>query len=108
MQLKVYGFCSLFFFFAIKEQSISEDIGAGEASDALSALSNEECSIASEILDKNCHAITDSIVSHSHINAAEIIQVSFFFCYFSFYPFIVFVLSRGGGDFSFQIGNEFY
>lgn len=50
---------------------MSEDIGAIEASDVLSAISNEECSVTSEILDKN-----SSIHSHSHINAIEVIQVS--------------------------------
>ncbi|KRF78928.1 uncharacterized protein Dvir_GJ10956, isoform B [Drosophila virilis] len=35
----------------LQEQSSSEDLG-GEASDVLSAISNEECSVASEIFDK--------------------------------------------------------
>lgn len=35
----------------LQEQSSSEEIG-GEASDVLSAISNEECSVASEIFDK--------------------------------------------------------
>ncbi|XP_052837076.1 diacylglycerol kinase eta isoform X2 [Drosophila gunungcola] len=36
----------------ITEQSSSDDLG-GEASDVLSAISNEECSVASEIFDKH-------------------------------------------------------
>lgn len=55
-----------------QEQSISEDIPGGEASDILSAISNEECSVASEILDKNSSCNSHS---QSHIHAAEIIQV---------------------------------
>lgn len=56
-----------------KEQSLSEDNGGVEASDILSAISNEECSVTSEILDKNSSG--NSQQSQSHINAAEIIQV---------------------------------
>lgn len=40
-----------------------------EASDILSAISNEECSVTSEILDKNSSA-------NSQIHAAEMIQVN--------------------------------
>lgn len=47
---------------------MSEDIGGIEASDILSAISNEECSVTSEILDKNSSGT-------SHINAIDMIQV---------------------------------
>lgn len=61
-------------FIYLKEHSLSEDIGAVEASDILSAISNEECSVTSEILDKNSSANSQST---SHINAIEVIQVIF-------------------------------
>lgn len=54
-------------YFALQEQSISDE-NAAEASDVLSAISNEECSVTSEILDKNSSG-------NSQIHAAEIIQV---------------------------------
>lgn len=57
-----------------QEQSVSDENG-GEASDILSAISNEECSVTSEILDKNSSG--NSQFSQSHIHAAEIIQVMF-------------------------------
>lgn len=53
---------------ALQPGSISEDVNAAELSDILSAISNEECSVASEILDKQPDL-------DSHIHAAEIIQV---------------------------------
>lgn len=53
-----------------QEHSISDE-NAAEASDVLSAISNEECSVTSEILDKN----SSNSQSQSHIHAAEIIQV---------------------------------
>lgn len=56
----------------LQEHSISEENPAVEASDVLSAISNEECSVASEILDKNSSGNSQS---QSHIHAAEIIQV---------------------------------
>lgn len=45
-----------------------------EGSDVLSAISNEECSVTSEILDKNSSGNSQS---QSHLHAAEIIQVIF-------------------------------
>lgn len=65
--------CSWSYFHLPKDHSLSEDIGAVEASDVLSAISNEECSVTSEILDKNSSINSHS---HSHINAIEVIQVS--------------------------------
>lgn len=53
---------------SLQPGSISEDVNAAEASDILSAISNEECSVTSEILDKQPDL-------DSHIHAAEIIQV---------------------------------
>ncbi|XP_064545646.1 diacylglycerol kinase eta isoform X2 [Drosophila montana] len=59
------------------EQSSSEDMG-GEASDVLSAISNEECSVASEIFDKPepGHSLGDIIQSldasnFTHIDSPE-------------------------------------
>lgn len=57
--------------FLFKDQSLSEDIGAVEASDILSAISNEECSVTSEILDKHSSG-------NAHINAIEEVQVIYF------------------------------
>jgi len=51
-----------------QERSSSEEL-PGEASDVLSAISNEECSVTSEILDK---ALNDSL--SQPINIADIIQ----------------------------------
>ncbi|XP_031629106.1 diacylglycerol kinase eta isoform X3 [Contarinia nasturtii] len=53
------------------EQSISDE-NLAEASDVLSAISNEECSVTSEILDKTSSG--NSQQSQSNIHAAEIIQ----------------------------------
>lgn len=61
-----------FILFNNQEHSISEE-NAAEASDVLSAISNEECSVTSEILDKNSYGNSQS---QSHIHAAEIIQVN--------------------------------
>ncbi|XP_043863129.1 diacylglycerol kinase eta isoform X4 [Drosophila mojavensis] len=59
------------------EQSSSEDLG-GEASDVLSAISNEECSVASEIFDKpeSGHSLGDIIQNldannFTHIDSPE-------------------------------------
>ncbi|XP_017861208.1 PREDICTED: diacylglycerol kinase eta isoform X8 [Drosophila arizonae] len=59
------------------EQSSSEDLG-GEASDVLSAISNEECSVASEIFDKPepGHSLGDIIQNldannFTHIDSPE-------------------------------------
>ncbi|XP_034113341.2 diacylglycerol kinase eta isoform X8 [Drosophila albomicans] len=59
------------------EQSSSEELG-GEASDVLSAISNEECSVASEIFDKpeNGHTLGDIIQNldasnFTHIDSPE-------------------------------------
>lgn len=57
--------------FLLKEQSISDE-NVVEGSDVLSAISNEECSVTSEILDKNSSGNSQS---QSHLHAAEIIQV---------------------------------
>lgn len=53
----------------VQDQRSSSD-EQGEASDILSAISNEECSVTSEILDKP---------SDFQSNAADILQVSFLF-----------------------------
>lgn len=57
---------------------MSDENGA-EASDVLSAISNEEYSVTSEILDKNSSGNSQS---QSHIHAAEIIQVILFLFHF--------------------------
>lgn len=54
-------------FIKFQEKSSSDDI-PGEASDVLSAISNEECSVNSEILDKQLDSL-------SQIHVADIIQV---------------------------------
>ncbi len=52
----------------MQEKSSSDDI-PGDASDVLSAISNEECSVNSEILDKQLDSL-------SQIHVADIIQVN--------------------------------
>lgn len=57
----------LVIFCKFQEKSSSDDV-PGEASDVLSAISNEECSVNSEILDKQLDSL-------SQIHVADIIQV---------------------------------
>lgn len=64
-----------------QEQSSSEDLG-GEASDVLSAISNEECSVASEIFDKPepGHSLGDILQVNGYVDyVAECNQNLFYF-----------------------------
>lgn len=64
-----------FIFASMQERSLSEDNNAAETSDVVSAISNEECSVTSEILDKQSEIHTIS-TTYSQIHAAEMIQVT--------------------------------
>ena len=53
----------------MQQERSSSDENPGEASDILSAISNEECSVTSEILDRQSE-------NNSQIHVADLIQVN--------------------------------